>query len=401
VLSKLREFGIQSGGGSSNIMSTTGREDLHPAPTVNTSGIGAREGFTFIELLVVIAIMGVLVTLSISAVVASREAARRSSCSNNLRNLSLAVLRYHDHWKHFPVNEDYSEFAPRHCDEATGQEKDYISVQDDPWRSPANKLNGGGWILRVLPQLEEQSLYDRLRIGMDGVWRIQKTGLNLDQPDFRDAVSTQPPELACPSNEYRGPRSDQYPYTALAEVTNPFWLVATTCYKGSAGDCAFETSDDIPPFDSPPGFWSGSTKYPKSSCYNSVEGFGILWRYSYFTGGVKLSQVSDGISKTLLIGEASPVDHYSAAYSSDGDWATTGVKLNFDWTTSSACRDGSGNLNSGVCWPIMRGFRSYHPGGVQFAFVDGAVRFISNDINHLTLRALSTRARGEVVSGEY
>jgi prepilin-type processing-associated H-X9-DG protein len=236
---------------------------------------------------------------------------------------------------------------------------------------------------------------------MKGVWRTQKTGLNLEQPDFRDAVATQPQVLVCPSEEYAGPRNDQHPYNDFAEVANPFWTVATTCYKGNAGDCAFETSDDMPPFDTPPGFWSGSTQYPKSSCYNSVEGFGVLWRYSYFRGGVKLREVTDGTSKTLLIGETSPEANSSAAFSSDGDWATTGVQLNFDWTTSPACRDGSGSLNSGVCWPIMRGFRSDHPGGVHFAFVDGSVHFIANNIHHPTLRALSTRARGEVVSGEY
>jgi prepilin-type N-terminal cleavage/methylation domain-containing protein/prepilin-type processing-associated H-X9-DG protein len=384
-------------------MSSTAREELPCAPIAEPWVLNARahNGFTVVELLVVMAIVGVFATLSLPALLASREAARRSCCSNNLKNLSLALLKYHDQSKHFPISEDYSEFAPRHCDEKSGQEKEYISVQDDPWRFPTNKLNGGGWIMRVLPQLEEQPLYDRLRIGMEGVWRSHKTGLNLEQPDFRHAMATQPHVLVCPSDEYAGPRSDQFPYTSLDEVANPFWMVATTSYKGNAGDCAFETSDSMPPFDTPPGFWSGSTQYPKSSCYNSVEGFGILWRYSYFNGGVKLSQVTDGCSKTLLIGETSPVDHYSAAFSSDGDWAITGVQLSFDWATSAACRDGSGSLNSGVCWPIMRGFRSYHPGGVQFAFVDGSVHFISNNINHPTLRALSTRARGEVVSGEF
>ena len=374
------------------------REERHHAHIIQRSVLTgrARYGFTLVELLVVIAIIGLLISMLLPAVQASREAARRSSCSNNLRNLSLAVLKFHDYCNHFPIDEDYSEFVPRHCDEQSGHEQDYINILDDPWRSPTNKLDGGGWILRVLPQLEEQPLYDRLQIGMKGVWRSQ-TGLNLDQPDLRDAVATQPRVLVCPSEEYAGPRNDQYPYNAFTEVANPFWTVATTCYKGNAGDCAFETSDDMPPFDNPPGFWSGSTEYPKSSCYNSVEGVGILWRYSYFKGGVKLHQVTDGSSKTLLVGEASPEDHYSAAFSSDGDWAITGVQLNFDWTTSAACRDGSGSLNSGVCWPLMRGFRSEHPGGVHFAFIDGSVHFISNDIDHPTLRALSTRARGEVI----
>lgn len=361
---------------------------------------GAHGGFTLIDLLTVIAIIGILTALLLQAVQASREAARRTSCTNNLRNLSLATLNFHDEKHHFPISEDFSEYAPRHCDELTGEEQKYIDSNEDRWRSPKNKLDGGGWIVRVLPNLEEQPLYDRLRIGLKGVWQVEKSGLNLDQPNFRAAVATQPAVLVCPSDEQAGPRNDQNPYTNWVEVADPFWMVATTCYKGNAGDPAFESSDDAPPFNSPPGFWSGTPTHPKSSCYNSIEGFGVLWRYSYFNGGVKLRQITDGTSKTLLIGESSPVDQNSAAFMSDGDWATTGLQLNFDWAGSNYCVDGSGAANTAVCWQIMRGFRSHHPGGVQFAFVDGAVRFIADRIHHPTLRALSTRARGEVVSDE-
>jgi len=361
----------------------------------------APSGFTLVDLLAVIAIIGILMALLLQAVQASREAARRLICTNNLKNLSLAVLNYQDQEKHFPISEDFSEYVPRHCDEQSGQELAYIDILEDSWRNPKNKLDGGGWILRVLPQLEEQPLYDRLRIGTEGTWHAEKTGLNLDQPDFRAALATQPPILVCPSEEYGGPRNDQNPYTYWAEVPDPFCTVATTCYKGNAGDAAFENSDDGPPFDAPTGFWSGSAQHPKSSCYNSIEGFGVLWRYSYFNGGVKLQQVTDGTSKTLLVGESSPEDQNSAAFMSDGDWAITGVQLNFDWADSDYCVDGSGTANSAVCWATMRGFRSDHPGGVQFAFVDGAVRFISDDIYHPTLRALSTRARGEMLNFAY
>lgn len=358
-------------------------------------------GFTLVELLVVIAIIGILVALLLPAIQAVREAARRSSCANNLKNLSLAVLNFQDQSKRFPINEDYSFFGARHCDVASEGEGDYVSFLQDPWRFPAYKLDGGGWILRVLPQLEEQSLYDRMKVGMDGVWQVKKTGMNLNTLEFREALATQPQVLICPSEEQSGPRNDQYPYTDGATVTNPFCTVATTCYKGNAGDTAFVDSDDIAPFNTPPGYWSGSTDFPKSDCHQSVEGFGILWRYSYFKGGAKLRQITDGTSKTILIGEASPEDMNSAAFSSDGDWAIIGVQLNFDWRSSGACIDGSGTPNSGVCWPIMRGFRSKHPGGVQFAFVDGSVRFISDTVDHTTLRALSTRARGEIVAGDY
>jgi prepilin-type processing-associated H-X9-DG protein len=114
---------------------------------------------------------------------------------------------------------------------------------------------------------------------------------------------------------------------------------------------------------------------------------------------VKLREVSDGASNTLLIGEASPEDGNSPAWSSDGDWAITGVQLNWDWRSKGACLGGTGGVNPGLrsCWPLMRGFRAYHPGGVHFAFADGNVRMLADQIEHLVYRALSTRAGDEVI----
>jgi prepilin-type processing-associated H-X9-DG protein len=115
---------------------------------------------------------------------------------------------------------------------------------------------------------------------------------------------------------------------------------------------------------------------------------------------VKIREITDGTTKTFLVGEASPEDGNSPAWSSDGDWAVTAVQLNWDWRASGNCMDGSGNVNfnQSQCWSQMRGFRSYHPGGVHFAFADGSVAFISDDINHLTYRALSTKGWDEVIN---
>jgi prepilin-type processing-associated H-X9-DG protein len=116
---------------------------------------------------------------------------------------------------------------------------------------------------------------------------------------------------------------------------------------------------------------------------------------SYFKGGVKMKEIIDGTSNTILIGETSPLDGESAAWSSDGDWAVTGVQLNWDPLSLTQCQQ---NYSQDVCWKNLRGFRSSHPGGVQFAFADGSVRFINEDIEHLTLRALSTKAGDEVTN---
>ncbi len=156
----------------------------------------------------------------------------------------------------------------------------------------------------------------------------------------------------------------------------------------------------VAPHNSPAGFWTHS---PAVHCYLAGNDcYGIFWRYTYIRGGVKMREITDGTSKTFLVGETSPEDSNSAAWSSDGDWAVTAVQLNWDWRTAGNCFDGSGNVNTGQpqCYTQMRGFRSYHPGGVNFAMVDGSVRFVSDNINHLTYRALSTKSWGEVDTNE-
>ena len=172
-------------------------------------------------------------------------------------------------------------------------------------------------------------------------------------------------------------------------------MVAVTHYKGNAGDGSFEFPN---PPRAPAGFW---TYNPLINCYIAANDcFGIFWRYTYMRGGVKLREVTDGTSNTILIGEASPEDGNSPAWSSDGVWAVTGVELNWDWQTSGDCLGAGGVPSPGAarCWPQIRGFRGYHPGGVAFAFVDGSVKFLSNSINHLTYRALSTKSSDDVIN---
>lgn len=360
----------------------------------SSGGVALRDranllGFTLVELLVVIAIIGILVALLLPAVQAAREAARRSHCTNNLHNLAIGLHNYHDVHKHFPVDEDYSHYWPQKTvSDAAGVPRPGGRVVSDPERQLKIQLDGGGWILRTLPQLEEQSLFDRLRKGMEGNWYHEFTGMNLDDPDLRAASAVQPKVLVCPSDEYSGTREDQFPYNTGppygVQVGAP-WPVATTCYKGNAGDTGFVNSVTVPPHNTPVGYWA------RSDCHVCTEGFGIFWRYSYYRGGVKLRDILDGTSTTLLVGEASPVDTNSPAWSSDGDWAITGVQINFDWESYPTCRP------AGACWWNMRGFRSYHPGGVGFAFVDGSVSFISDNIDHLVYRAVSSRANNEVV----
>jgi prepilin-type processing-associated H-X9-DG protein len=115
---------------------------------------------------------------------------------------------------------------------------------------------------------------------------------------------------------------------------------------------------------------------------------------------VEIREITDGASKTLLVGEASQEDGNSPAWSSEGDWGITGLQLNWNWRIAGECLAGSGKANPGLrsCWPLMRGFRSSHSGGVNSSFSDGSVQFLTDSIEHLVYRALSTKASNEAVS---
>ncbi|HMP07010.1 MAG TPA: DUF1559 domain-containing protein [Lacipirellulaceae bacterium] len=326
--------------------------------------------------------MGVLVALLLPAVQAAPEAARRASCVSNLHNLALAALNYHDIRGHFPVDEDYSTYVPQLVDLRTGARQ----TVRDPQRI-AQTLSGAGWIVQVLPQLEMQALFNQFKPYLDRSWP-GKTGINANVPELRAALQIQPEVLLCPSNELRGPRQDQFPFSDDREIDGGPVPVAVTHFKGNAGDGSFEFQTPPRP---PSGFW---TYFPYINCYISAEDcFGLFWRYTYARKGVKLREVTDGTTNTLMLGEASPEDGNSAAWSSDGDWAITGVELNWDWKASGDCLNSNGELNPGVdrCWRQTRGFRGYHPGGVHFALVDGSTRLLSNNINHTVYRALPTK----------
>jgi prepilin-type N-terminal cleavage/methylation domain-containing protein/prepilin-type processing-associated H-X9-DG protein len=348
--------------------------------------------FTLVELLVVIAIIGILVALLLPAIQSAREAARRIHCSNNIKNIAMATLVYHDANKHFPVDEDIYNDPPDDIDLTNGQWRG--SGAPDPFIDQG-LLSGAGWIVMILPQLEEQGLFDQFKPYLDQKWHTDKKGLNNDNPQLRAALATQPSVLICPSDEFPGPRTDQFPYTSGTHVNSPAWSVAVTCYKGNAGDTAYDRSDDLPPFNIPLGYWSGGPQYTlagqKMDCHFARDCFGVLWRTTYARGGVKIKEITDGTSHTFLVGEASPVDGLSVAWVSEGDWATAGIQLNWDWRSYPSCV--SGSVPS--CFWVMKGFRSAHPGVVQFAFVDGSVRAVQDSIDHPIYRALSTRKKGD------
>ncbi|TWT92890.1 Type II secretion system protein G precursor [Botrimarina colliarenosi] len=369
------------------------------------SVIHKSRGFTLVELLVVIAIIGILVALLLPAVQAARESARRMQCVSNMKNIALAAINYHDQNGHFPVDESYYDGGDRGANQNNVQIVDLGVPSIIRWQDrlqvnyPSDGLDGGGWIARVLPFIEESALYDQFDLpdtGLNGDWnRVGGRNLGMNNTldlnsTFTKALGQQPAVLACPSDPKAGPAvGEQYPYNTGTEAPKGSQvLVATTSYKGNAGDGVYENEP------TPLADWSYT---PRFSCYEGDKCVGVFWRATYISGGVKMQSITDGTSQTFLFGETSPVDGNSAAWSSDGDWAVTSIEINFDYLSDGACIDATGQSNPGQCWGLMRGFRSLHPGGVNFAKCDGSVAFVSEGIEHRVYRAVSTRQGGEVI----
>jgi prepilin-type N-terminal cleavage/methylation domain-containing protein/prepilin-type processing-associated H-X9-DG protein len=301
-------------------------------------------GFTLVELLVVIAIIAILIGLLLPAVQSAREAARRAQCQNNMRQLAIACHTYQTAHGCFPIS---------------------ISGWDseDQVKSFPNNNNGKGWIISVLPGLEQKALYDQFVPGFSGEMFSNEGILRME---CRAALQTQLGVLTCPSD----PSSSQLS-TAQYQVNGV--PAALTNYKGCIGDS---------------NMGGGNPSAGTPDNHNNTLARGIFFRNNYQVP-VKIDHVRDGTTNTFLIGEDVPEhNNHSAAFYSNGDYSSCHMPLNY-----------FPNPKEPDYWPRTISFRSRHPGGAHFAMADGSVRFVNQGIEFATYLALSTRAMGEVITG--
>ena len=304
----------------------------------------ALKAFTLVELLVVIAIIGVLVALLLPAVQAAREAARRIQCGNHLKQLALANHNYHDTFGTLPIS---------------------IS----PWSEgsrPTPQRNGKGWIVSILPQIEQSPLYAKFEIYLNGDM-FSGGAINTNVPACRDLMKTKLKTIVCPSDPDGGKLSTSCAQWSGIEVT-------TTNYKGVMGDHKMGNSSSVHPS-------------PTPDCHSTTNCNGLFYRNNY-QEPQKLAIITDGTSNTFLLGEdVMRFNIHSAAFYSNGDYASCHGPPNFMPKPPDAAN-----------WPNAMTFRSMHPGGVQFAFADGAVRFVPQQVDYTVYRGLATKAGGEAVS---
>ncbi|WP_425400134.1 DUF1559 domain-containing protein [Aeoliella sp.] len=334
-----------------------------------------RLGFTLVELLVVIAIIGVLVALLLPAVQAAREAARRTKCKNQLKQLALGSLNHHDVMKHFQ----------------TGGWGWYWVGDPDRGFGPDQP---GGWVYNTLPFMEQAPLHDT---GADGDPAV----LSRDQRVGAQYVVTTPIDfMNCPSR--RAART----YTLGTNEGGSNGLFnALTPNEAGRSDYAMCAGVAFNEFPNPYG--QGPTNYTEALTHNWPSNRLPYEPYmvgiSYERSKVPMRRISDGTSNTYMIGERYiPVEHYE-----DGRWGAD----NETWCT------GFNNDNYRVTGRLQGGnivalvpakdtepdndgggrFGSAHPAVWLMAFCDGSVHSLPFDIDWQVHRDLGNREDGNVI----
>jgi prepilin-type N-terminal cleavage/methylation domain-containing protein len=325
-----------------------------------------RRGFTLVELLVVIAIIGILIALLLPAVQAAREAARRSQCSNNLKQVGLALHNYHDTYNSFP-----------------------IGSRSGTW-TYAN-LSGCNWRLSILPGLEQTAVFNKVNFrdasfSGAGFFNLQQHASGTDNtalaklivPAFRCPSSTVDPFVddgaigTC--NDGGNFATQMHHYVGISGASpDPAGRGSPTCRQGQRG-MVCQNGLLVP---------------------NDVKGF---------------KDATDGTSNTVVVAEQSAlVDNHPIQSNYGGGWTGCGDQA---WKVGTMPDNGNfyhAGLTT-VVWAINYKtatanssstayetntiLNSFHPGGIQVLLGDGSVRFLSDTVDMDTLRRLCSANDG-------
>jgi prepilin-type N-terminal cleavage/methylation domain-containing protein/prepilin-type processing-associated H-X9-DG protein len=374
-------------------------------------------GFTLIELLVVIAIIAVLIALLLPAVQSAREAARRAQCTNNLKQIGLAVANYHDQFGSFPPG---------------GITTPHDTNPGDPWAAGANSLN---WRALILPQMEGGNTYNAINLlvnaGNGGEnaakfftawsqtsnsWLCPSDGTNGDGklPNGQDLAGN----ILNPKGQFCNQPID--PSTGLAPTFTP---VAN--YQGSFGDnyCGgVLCNPNLLPWETPwnitslppgtprigwNGYW-GTSFGPPDGFTTGAGAMRGMFDYRGTQKPPSMAGIIDGTSNTILAGEHLPSRAADSNFwFQNGGLAGTTVPINWNSNTVDPSLPTCAGQWQNSTAPLgcrfsaaAKGFVSLHPGGANFAFCDGSVHFLKQSISMPTYCALGSRNGSEVISAD-
>ena len=351
---------------------------------MRTSVTTARRpaGFTLIELLVVIAVIAILIALLLPAVQAAREAARRAGCVNNMKQLALATSNYQDAQGGYPLG----------------------GFLSPVYTLPNYTTNGNGWLISVLPFFEQQTLYN-----------AYNTDLTWGNLANLTAHATGIKTLWCPSDgtvsqPATGTADDFFFSWEAATYTNPV-KVHFSSYAACTGDWFAQANSSTPNFEQ-----------------INASNNGLV----HLQSNRRIADITDGTSNTILLGERGHGLLSPDVRDSWHWWAgVSRTMFTAQWPLNPQKKlsDGTAAIGPISATIFFLSASSFHPGGGNFAFADGSVRFIKESIESWPLdpatgdptslasdangvyfvkpgalvglyQKLSTRAGGEVVGGD-
>lgn len=349
----------------------------------STSRTTRNRGFTLIELLVVIAIIAILVSLLLPAVQQAREAARRTQCKNNLKQLGLALHNYHDVYKQFPMGHT-AHFS--HWRDSSGTDR--IGYQHSGTTTANFPKANWTWMAYILPMLEQGNAYNVLDVSGQRADEALATAQGLV------VLQTPIPAFLCPS--------DSKP--ALTD---------------SVRDVEPSNSeDDIPVIISN---YVGNNRGNRASAQTRARVDRFTDGLFFVNSSIKMRDVTDGTSNVIAVGERAW--QYNAT-DANGDRrqveskAGLGIVMRATTDSDRACFGcgysdalgvaGTGInhnslLNSGGTYDVTRSRSTYsssHTGGAQFLLADGSVHFLSENIDINLFETLGERDSGDIV-GEF
>jgi prepilin-type N-terminal cleavage/methylation domain-containing protein/prepilin-type processing-associated H-X9-DG protein len=360
----------------------------------------ARRGFTLVELLVVIAIIGILVGLLMPAVQSAREAARRSQCQNNLRQMGLAIANFESAQKKLPRAGEHFAINP-----ATG-----IKHRAQCFQSLTTM---------ILPYLEQQQVYQSMNLTLR-----HNEGVNITAMQTGAGPGAVIPTYICPTNGLRPGSRDTEGYGCLDYAPLPYVQI-NTANSALTGLPRNDYASALTANAYQPQFYqlytgggaevAGDKKYQLRPSADLMA----LGTFDINFGGARMGQITDGASNSILIYEDvgrndRMIPDTSLPANSYYDVVDGMGRRHWRWAepdSSSGCSKVMNNnasprggpptctWNNHDCGPNNEWF-SFHTGGAQACMADGSVRFFSETMNLRTVYSLGTREGGEIVDGE-